>query len=164
MPSKGVYEFFNAAKIIKEKYPDVIFRLVGGMGTIPMEQLECYRGLVDFVGQQKDVRPFIEDSTVCVLPSYREGFGLVNAEASSVGRAVITCDTNGTRDTVVDGYNGFLIPIKDHIALAEKMEYFILNPEQAEIMGKNGREFAKENFDQVKINQKIYEILEKECE
>ena len=108
--------------------------------------------------------PYYEEATVAVLPSYREGLGLVNAEASAVGRPVITCDTIGTRCTVVDGYNGFLVPVGDSNALAEKMIYFLEHPDEIVTMGENGRRFAEEHFDKDKINQKICSVLRLERE
>ncbi len=161
LPTKGVYEYCQAAKLVKEKHPEAIFNLLGPEGTIKAEDLKEYTesGIINYLGATTDVRPFIKDCSVHVLPSYREGLGLVNAEAGAIGRPSITGDTNGTRDTVRDGYNGFLVPIKDSQALADKMIYFLENPEQIEIMGSNARRYSEEMFDQIVINEKICKII-----
>lgn len=159
--TKGVFEYCESAKIVKEKYPNATFNIVGPEGTIKAEDLKSYTesGIINYLGATTDVRPFINDASVHVLPSYREGLGLVNAEAGAMGRPIITCDTNGTRDTVIDGYNGFLVPIKNSNAIAEKMIYFLENPEQIEVMGKNARKYAEDMFDHRVINKKICEVI-----
>ena len=161
LKTKGVFEYCEAAKIVKTKYPDAIFNLLGPEGTTKAVDLKEYieTGIINYLGSTNDVVPFYEETSINVLPSYREGLGLVNAEAGAIGRPSITCDTNGTRDTVVDGYNGFLVPVKNAEALAEKMIYFLENPDKIEEMGKNARKFAEENFDQRKINEHICNII-----
>ncbi len=159
--TKGVFEYCEAAKTVKEKYPDATFNLLGGEGTVKAEDIKEYteKGIVNYFGRTDDVRPYIKEASVHVLPSYREGLGLVNAEAGAVGRPSITCDTNGTRDTVKDGYNGFLVPVKNSQAVAEKMIYFLENPDKIVEMGKNARKYAEENFDHRVINEKICSII-----
>ena len=84
------------------------------------------RGLIEYVGETADVRPYLADCTVFVLPSsYREGLPQTILEAMSVGRAVVTTDTPGCHDAVVDGINGFLVPVRDSGALAAAMGRFI---------------------------------------
>lgn len=161
LKTKGVYEYCEAAKIVKEKYPDAVFNLLGPEGTIKAEDIKEYTesGIVNYLGETNDVRPFIKEASVHVLPSYREGLGLVNAEAGAMGRPIITCDTNGTRDTVVDGYNGFLVPVKDSKSIAEKMIYFLEHPETVDQMGKNAREHSERMFDYRVINKKICMVI-----
>lgn len=160
--TKGVLEYCRAARLVKQKYPEAVFNYLGGEGTITVADIQEYidDGSINYLGTTKDVRPYIEDCICNVLPSYREGLGLVNAESGACGRMSITCDTNGTRDTVKDGYNGFLVPVKDEVALAQKCIWVIEHPENAEEMGRNSRVFAEENFNQENINQKIIGILE----
>lgn len=164
--TKGIIEYCEAAKHVKEIYSSAIFNLVGPEGEITREDLRKYtdNGVINYLGETADVRPFIKECSVHVLPSYREGLGLVNAEAGAVGRPSITGDTNGTRDTVKDGYNGFLIPIKDFQALAEKMIYFLENPDKIDEMGQNARKYSEEKFDQRVINEKICKIIGAEKE
>ena len=161
LKTKGVLEYCEAAKKVKAKYPEATFRYVGPEGTVTVADIQSYidEGVIEYMGATLDTVPYYEKTAVSVLPSYREGLGLVNAEASAICRPVITCDTIGTRCTVVDGYNGFLIPVADSDALAEKMIYFLEHPEELVRMGENGRKFAEEHFDQKKINQKICHIL-----
>jgi glycosyltransferase involved in cell wall biosynthesis len=159
--TKGIFEYCEAAKIVKEKYPNAIFNLLGPEGPIKAEDLKSYTesGIINYLGATTDVRPFIKDCGIYVLPSYREGFSVSIMEAQAVGRAVITGDTNGTRDAVDDGYNGFLVPIKNSKALAEKMIYFLENPDKIEEMGANARKYAEEMFDQEVINECICKII-----
>jgi len=161
LKTKGVFEYCEAAKAVKEKYPNATFNLVGGEGTLTAEDIKEYTdsGIVNYLGRKEDVRPYIREASVHVLPSYKEGLGLVNVEAGAVGRPIITCNTNGTRDTVKNGYNGFLVPVKDSQAIAEKMIYFLENPEKIEEMGKNARKYAEDNFDHRVINEKICSII-----
>lgn len=162
LKTKGVFEYCKAARLVKQKYPDAVFNYLGGEGTVKLADIQEYidDGSINYLGTTTDVRPYIEDCIVHILPSYREGLGLVNAEAGASGRLSITCDTVGTRDTVKDGYNGFLVPIKNAEIIAEKCIWAIENSEEAEGMGKNARKFAEENFDQKKINEKILNIIE----
>ena len=159
--TKGVIEYCEAAKKVKALYPDATFTYVGAEGTLKVSDIQTYidEGIIEYKGVTLDIVPYYEDAAVEVLPSYREGLGLVNAEASAICRPVITCDAIGTRCTVIDGYNGFFVPVADSDAIAEKMIYFLEHPEELVRMGENGRKFAEEHFDQKKINQKICLIL-----
>ena len=157
LKTKGVIEYCEAGMEVKIKFPEAVFNLVGPEGTIKAEDLREYteNGIINYLGATKDVRPYIKECSVNVLPSYKEGLGLVNAEAGAIGRASITCDTNGTRDTVKDGYNGFLVPVGDSRAIAEKMIYFLENPNKITEMGQNARKHAEMNYNQKEINEKI---------
>ena len=162
LKTKGVFEYCEAAKIVKEKYPNAKFKLLGMPYTLSVDDLKEYidSGIVEYLGVTKDVRPYIEDASVHVLPTYyREGLVVVNMEAASMGRAVISCDNIGTRETVKDGYSGFLVKTKDAQAVADKMIYFLENPDKVDIMGKNARKYAEENFDHNIINEKICKII-----
>lgn len=161
LKTKGVMEYCNAAKIVKEKYPQAVFNYLGSEGGITVSDLDEYisNGIINYLGTAKDVVLYYEQCSVNVLPSYREGLGLVNAEAGAVGRPSITCDTIGTKDTVKDGYNGFLVKVGDAQDLAEKMIYFLENPEQISVMGANSRKLVEEKFDVKIINKQILDIL-----
>lgn len=160
--TKGVMQYCQAAREVKKQFPDAVFNYLGGEGTVTVADIREYidDGSVNYLGTAKDVRPYYEDCSVQVLPTYyREGLGLVNAEAGAVGRPTITCDTIGARDTVQDGFNGFLIPIKDVSALVDKMTFFLKNPDKIAEMGINNRRFAEEHFDQIKINERICQVI-----
>jgi len=162
MESKGVLEYCEAAKIVKEKYPEAVFNLVGKQYSITESTLKEYidSGIINYSGEAKDVVPHYENCSVHVLPTYyREGLVTVNMEASAVGRAVITCDNIGTRETVIDGYSGFLVPTRDVNAIAEKMIYFLENPSKVYEMGENARKYAEDNFNQKAVNEKICKII-----
>lgn len=165
--TKGVLQYCEAASKVKKQFPDAIFNYLGGEGTVTVSDIQQYidDGSIRYLGTAKDVRPYYEDCSVQVLPTfYREGLVIVNVEAGAIGRPTITCDTVGARDTVNNGYNGFLVPIKDVDALAEKMVYFLNNPEKISEMGNNNRKFVEENFDQRLINQTIFNIINSRLE
>ncbi len=161
--TKGVIEYCKCAKEVKKLYPDAVFDLVGGEGALKKEDIKEYidDGSIVYHGETNDVMPYLEGCSVFVLPTYREGFPVSVMEAQSVGRVVIISNAVGCKATVKDGYNGFFVPVKDVNALKDKCIYFIENPEKAVEMGKNAREFAQENFDQKKINQQLFEIIER---
>lgn len=162
---KGVYEYLEASERIKKEYPEVRCLLVGPYDSNPsaIKEYELQRfidsGSVEYFGEQKDVRPYIEQCNVFVLPSYREGTPKTNLEAMACGRAVITTDTTGCRETVVDGENGYLIPVKNVDALCEKMSHFINRPYLASEMGADGRRKAETIFDVKIVNQRICESM-----
>ena len=166
LKEKGIFEFINAIRIVKNKYPDTKFTILGGldtqnMGALSKSQLDelIAEGLFEYPGHVSNVKDWIANSSVFVLPSYREGVPRSTQEAMAIGRPVITTDVPGCRETVVDGLNGFLVPKWDPKALAEKMCYFIENPEQINIMGLEGYRIAQENFDVSKVNKKLFEIM-----
>ena len=162
---KGVREYAQAAKIIKDKYPQAQFDLVGWIDDNPdaIEQKELdswiNEGLFNFWGKLDDVKPAIADSSVYVLPSYREGTPRTVLEAMAMGRPIITTDAPGCRETVIDGYNGYLVPVKAVEELAAAMERFIVNPELIIEMGKASRQLVEEKFDVDAVNQSMLEAM-----
>ncbi|WP_235040393.1 glycosyltransferase family 4 protein [Vreelandella profundi] len=155
---KGVREYFEAAKIIKARYPATVFLLVGWIDKNPdaiaQQELDSWRvsGIIDYLGKLEDVRPAIENCSVYVLPSYREGTPRTVLEAMAMGRAIITTDAPGCKETVVDGDNGFLVPVKSVSELVAAMEKFILDKDLAVCMGHRSREIAVEKYDVHKVN------------
>lgn len=162
---KGVREYLQAAQQLKSKYPQVQFRLAGELVAHPnavnRQELDHYvkNNSIEYLGKLSDVRPALVAASVCVLPSYREGLPGAIIEAMAMGRAVVTTDTPGCRETVVSGVNGYLVPIKDSKALADAMEQFIIKPEQVEIMGRASRKIAEERYDIYKIAETILAII-----
>lgn len=162
---KGIYEYLEAAKIVKKEYPRTSFKVIGYFDTNPsaMDKDEFYKyvreGIIDYVGHTDDVYPHLKNSTVFVLPSYHEGTPKSVLEAMAVGRAIITSDAPGCRETVVDEYNGFLVPVKDVNKLAEKMIYFVNNKEKTIEFGLNSLKYCKEKFDVNKVNQTILRTM-----
>ena len=160
--AKGVIEYCNAARIVKKSYPDATFGLLGAEGNLTTEDIKEFidDGSIIYHGVTDDVRPYLRECGVCVLPSYREGFSVSIMEAEASGKPVITSDAAGCKDAVRDGYNGFLVPVKDVETLAERMVYFLNNPDKVKEMGKQAREFAETYFDYKKINDYIFNVVE----
>ena len=162
---KGILEYVKAAKIVKAKHPQTRFGLVGwideGPQGISNVDLDSWvkEGTIEYLGRLEDVRPGIADASVYVLPSYHEGTPRTVLEAMSMGRPVITSDAPGCRETVVDGKNGFLVPVRNAEALAERMEYFIKNPEMIVSMGEESRRRAIEKYDVHKVNKVIMDVM-----
>ncbi|HHV77979.1 MAG TPA: glycosyltransferase family 4 protein [Syntrophothermus lipocalidus] len=162
---KGIREYVEAARLLKTRYPEVLFKLLGPLDTNPSaigeKELETWvnEGVIEYLGETDDVRPYLAACSVYVLPSYREGTPRSVLEAMAVGRPVITTDVPGCRETVKDGVNGFLVPVKNSVALAEAMERFILNPEMIVEMGKKSREIAEQKYDVHKVNRVILEAM-----
>ena len=166
LKEKGIYEYIQAAKIVKQSYPDTKFVVLGSidesnLGALSQDELSMLiaDGIIDYPGQVDNVVDWIANSDVFVLPSYREGVPRSTQEAMAIGRAVITTDVPGCRETVVDGVNGFLVGKWDPEALAEKMIYFIENPEQIAIMGNESYKIAQEKFDAEKVNQRLLKMI-----
>lgn len=160
---KGVREYAQAAQLVKAVYPEVVFRLVGWIDDNPdaitQRELDQWvdSGLLEFLGRLDDVRPAISDCSVYVLPSYREGTPRTVLEAMAMGRAVITTNAPGCRETVVDGDNGFLVPVKDVKALADAMIKMVATPGLAASMGERSRRIAEEKYDVHKVNAAMLE-------
>lgn len=158
LKDKGIIEYIEAARKVKEKYPLAEFNLVGWIdenpAAIEQQQLDSWveEGIINYWGQLDDVRPAIAACSVYVLPSYREGTPRTVLEAMSMGRAVITTDAPGCRETVINNYNGYLVPIKNVDELANAMCQFIENPKLYERMGKVSRRMALDKYDVKKIN------------
>lgn len=155
---KGVREYAQAAQRTRALYPQARFSLVGWLDENPdaiaQSELDSWvqAGTLDFLGRLSDVRPAIAACSVYVLPSYREGTPRTVLEAMAMGRAVITTDAPGCRETVVDGDNGFLVPVQSVDALAEAMARFITDPTLATRMGQRGRQLAEDKYDVHKVN------------
>jgi glycosyltransferase involved in cell wall biosynthesis len=162
---KGIVEFAQAAQRIKQRYPNTRFLLLGGLDTNPgaLQEHEVRQwaeaGILEWHGHVPDVRPYFAQTSVYVLPSYREGVPRSTQEAMAMARPVITTDAPGCRETVVDGVNGFLVPPRDVDALVRAMERFILQPELIITMGQASRKLAEERFDVHKTNQRILEVM-----
>lgn len=156
---KGVEEYCSAASVLKKKYPQAEFLLVGGLDehkdAILEEELISYleEGAVTYCGRADDVRPYLKKCSIFVLPSYHEGNGRSIVEAMAAGRAIITTDAPGCRDTVIEGYNGFHVPVGDSPALAEKIGLLVENKGLRESMGEYSYLLCREKFEVSKINE-----------
>ncbi len=155
---KGVREYANAARRVKAEFPDARFQLAGWIDENPdaiaSSELDVWiaEGTIEFLGRLDDVRAAITEAQVYVLPSYREGTPRTVLEAMAMGRPIITTDAPGCRETVIDGDNGFLVPVKSVDALVEAMLAFVEDPTLAPRMGKRSRDIAVERYDVHKVN------------
>ena len=117
-------------------------------------------GIIEWPGRVDDVRTWLAQSSVFVLPSYySEGLPRSNQEAMAMGRPIITTDWVGCRETVQEGVNGFLVPVRDPAAIAQAMMRFVESPDLIEKMGHEGRRIAEKRFDVNKINLRIMETI-----
>lgn len=165
LKAKGVAEYAAAASRLKVRYPHVEFKIAGsfdsGLDGVKRADMDQWvkQGLT-YLGLLTDVRKAIEDAAVYVLPSYyREGTPRSILEALAIGRAVITTDAPGCRETVDDGVNGFLVPPRDSIALEAAMERFISEPSLIEPMGRASLNLANKKYDVRSVNAQIIAAL-----
>lgn len=158
---KGVREYGEAARRLKAKYEGVRFSLVGYIEGSPDaltagELRNIEDGGVEFLGRMDDVRPAIADCSVFVLPSrYREGTPRSILEAMAMGRAIVTTDAPGCRQTVDEGVNGFLVAPGDATSLEAAMERFISERALIAPMGVQSRRIAESRFDVRQVNAQL---------
>ncbi|MGJ7457476.1 glycosyltransferase family 4 protein [Halomonas sp. RA08-2] len=163
---KGVRLYAEAAKKIKSKHPGVKFFLVGDLDdnpeSIKREELDAWieSGSIEYLGRLNDVRSTLVNTHVFVLPTYyREGVPRTILEAMAMGRPIITTDAPGCRETVIEGENGFLVPVKSVEALAEAMQRFVDQPDLVARMGQRSRAIAEEKYDVHKVNAVMLEAM-----
>ena len=165
LADKGIHEYVEAARRLRQRFPKVRCQLLGPFDSnpagIPRSLVEAWaaEGVVEYLGETSDVRPFLNRASVFVLPSYREGIPRSTQEAMALGRAIITTDAPGCRETVIDGVNGWLVPTRDPQKLAEAMETFATDPGLVTAMGRKSRELASERFDVHAINRVLLGYL-----
>jgi len=163
--AKGFREYAKAARLVKVRYPEAIFRLVGpedpSSDGIPLEEISDWqaKGWVKYLGETNDVRPFLSDCHIFVLPSYHEGMPRTVLEAMAMGRPILTTDVPGCRETVTPGENGYLVPKGDAVALAERMCWFIEHRDEWKRMGLRSRAIAEERFDVHSVNRELLKIM-----
>lgn len=166
---KGVFEFAEAARLVRARRPEVSFLLAGdpdpgNPSSLTAEDLKQLNqmGHVEICGYQNDIQSLFARSHIVVLPSYREGLPKVLIEAAACGRAVITTDAPGCRDAVWKDRSGLIVPVRDPKALAEAIHELIEHPTLRKRMGSTGREFAEARFDLqrvIEVHLHIYHNL-----
>jgi len=163
---KGIEQFLDAARCVKIRYPAAEFVVLGDLdsnpGSIRVTQMHEWvkSGIGEWPGYVA-VPLWLAKSSVFVLPSYyREGVPRSSQEALAMGRPVITTDTPGCRDTVDDGVNGFVVPVRDKQSLSDAMIRFIENPELIVLMGIESRRLAEKKFNVHKVNERLISVLE----
>lgn len=167
---KGVFLLVEAAERLRAKYcQQAEFQLIGGLddhpGAITKEQLDdaCDGVYIKWLGYRTDVKELLQQCHIVAFPSYyMEGLPKSLIEANAIGRPIITSDSVGCRDAVVDGYNGYLIKPKDVDALTAKLEALICDKSLRRKMGANGRQYAEKYFsidDVIRKHLDIYQEL-----
>jgi glycosyltransferase involved in cell wall biosynthesis len=167
---KGVYEFVEAAQMVKADFPQIKCLLLGRRDernptVVSKKDLDLWQseGVTNWLGEVTDVRPLIAQADVVVLPSYyREGIPRSLLEAAAMGKPLITTDAVGCREVVDDGVNGLLVPVRDANALAQAMRYMIAFPAVRERMGKAGREKMEREFDERFVLEKTLQLYTQE--
>ncbi len=147
---KGTGEYFEMAKMVKEKYPRAEFQVLGWKEGEYQDKLEklVANGTINYLGTTTDVRPYLKDVHCTIMPSYHEGMSNVNLESAANGRPVITTDVPGCRETVDDGLTGFLVEPRSAKSLTDAVERFIKLPyTQKVLMGQEGRKKVEREFD-----------------
>ncbi len=165
LSDKGIYEYVDAARRLKADHKEAEFRLLGPFDDNPaalsQERVSLWvqEGVIKYIGETSDVRPYLAESSVFVLPSYREGLPRATLEAMAMAKPIITTDVPGCRETVVDQENGFLVPPRDSTALAGAMERFLKDPVLVSRMGQRSRRIVLERFDVHKVNSTIVRTI-----
>jgi len=162
---KGVREYVEAAGIVRRDFPLARFILVGPIDSnpdaIPSEEVRRWvsKGMIDYRGVMKDVRPVLAECSVYVLPSYREGTPRSVLEAMATGRAVITTNAPGCRQTVDHGVNGYLVLVRSSEDVAMAMREFLVNPCLMARMGEASLAKARATFDVNLVNQHMQRVI-----
>jgi glycosyltransferase involved in cell wall biosynthesis len=156
LKDKGIEEFAAAADMVRRHRPDVQFQLLGPVdaknpNSIPKERIAEWesKGLIQYLSETDDVRPFMADADCIVLPSYREGVPHSLLEAAAMARPIIATDVAGCKDVVDHNANGLLCKVKNAADLADKMIHMVrLSHEQRLEMGAKGRKKVTSQFDE----------------
>ena len=165
---KGILVLVKAAEKLRAEMQDhVTFLLCGGLSDNPLAirkrelQRLCDGKYIKWLDYRSDVRDLLMQSHIVTLPSYyREGVPRSLIEANAIGRPIVTTDSIGCKDTVDDGANGFLIPIKDSESLAAKLTQLIEDRALREQMGKCAREKAEREFSVKTVIDKHLQVYE----
>ncbi len=167
---KGVWVLIEAAEKIKNQYCDrVEFLLCGGLDDNPKAITEeelisrCDGEYIQWLGYRTDISELLKSCHIVAFPSYyKEGLPKTLIEATAIGRPIITTNSIGCKEAVIDGYNGYLIPVKESHELAEKLKVLIENKALRMRMAKNSRLLAEKEFSIEKVvtaHLEIYRAL-----
>lgn len=163
---KGVKELREASNILKEKYSNNVEFILSGFADednkagVPTSYLKDWDDgeYVKWIGYQKNMFKIYQNSHIVVLPSYREGMPKALLEACAVGRAIVTTNAIGCKETVDEGVNGFKVPVTSSTDLASALEELINNHDLIKQMGHNSRAKAEKEFDVKNVIEKHIEI------
>ena len=165
LEAKGLREYAEAARLLKARHPEARFQILGppdaSPAGIPLDEVHGWEmaGHIEYLGATTDVRPFVRDASVMVLPSWREGAPVSILEGLAMGRPAVVTDVPGCREVVVDGENGWMTPLRDAPALAAAMEKFILEPGLVAQQGRAGRAFVEDKFDARKVSFGLMSVM-----
>lgn len=162
MPTKGILEYCEAARIVKKKYPKVVFNYIGEEFILTKKDIQEFidDGSINYLGYIEDVRPYYENCFCYIHSSYyREGFPMVMMEANSIGRAIIAFNNIGSKDIIEEGENGIIIRNVSSNELAEGIIYALENKDLFVQMSKSARLLAENKFSEKIINDRIIEIV-----
>ena len=166
---KGVGEFIEAARLVRQERPGVRFQLLGFLDVenrtaVRREQVENWvgEGLVEYLGSTDDVRPFLSAADCVVLPSYREGTPRSLLEAAAMGKPLIATDVPGCREVVDHAINGFLCKARDPDDLASKMiEFAMMDDASRARMGAQSRNKVERQFSETIVIEKYMRQIER---
>jgi glycosyltransferase involved in cell wall biosynthesis len=164
---KGVGEYVEAARRLRERYPHARFRLLGPVGVenpsaISREEVAAWEreGIIDYLGETADVRPYIADADCVVLPSYREGVPRTLMEAGAMGRPVVATDVPGCREVVADRDNGLLCEARNAASLEAALAAMLeMGADARRAMGERGRKKIEKEFDERGVVQRYRELV-----
>lgn len=164
---KGVGEYVEAARTLRARYPLARFKLLGPVGVdnpsaISREEVAAWEreGVIEYLGETADVRPFIADADCVVLPSYREGVPRTLMEASAMGRPIVATNVPGCREVVADGVNGLLCEARDGASLAASLARILdLDAPARAAMAGRGRKKIEKEFDERVVVQRYRELI-----
>ena len=165
LEAKGLREYAEAARLLKARHPEARFQILGPPDSspagIPLDEVHGWEmeGHIEYLGATTDVRPFVRDASVMVLPSWREGAPVSILEGLAMGRPAVVTDVPGCREVVVAGENGWMTPLRDAPALAAAMEKFIVDPGLVARQGRAGRAFVEDKFDARKVSFGLMSVM-----
>jgi glycosyltransferase involved in cell wall biosynthesis len=153
---KGVREYVEAARIARAARPQARFDMLGFLDVenrtaVTRDEVDRWvtDGVIDYLGDADDVRPYIAAADCAVLPSYREGTPRTLLEAAAMAKPIVTTDVPGCREVIEDGKTGFLCRVHDAEDLAAKMiAMFDMGAERRQLMGLAGRAKMERQFDE----------------
>ena len=167
LKNKGALEYFRAAKLLKIKYPEWQFIIIGSLDynsadIINYDIIEYYRKkkIIIFKGYKKNILSHLAKTEIFCLPSHREGMPKATLEALSVGIPVVTTNAVGCRESILPNKNGLLCKSQNYKSLAKEIEKLIINPKLRKKFSKNARIYAENNFSIRDVSKKIYNVYE----
>jgi glycosyltransferase involved in cell wall biosynthesis len=168
LKDKGIYELIEALRMLKKEEFKISCKFVGfvdadNVSAVSIGEIRNWEKeeLIKYEGSTNDVRPFISDSDVVVLPSfYREGLPQSLMEASAMEKIIIATNVQGCKDVVSDGYNGYLCEAKNSKSLCEAIKKVLIMPQEKRIeMGKNGRKYVSQRFEKSIIYKNYLDLV-----